>query len=201
MRVFAFSLLFSVSLFAQNSTSSDFFPIPKGLDKVWPNAVLSDKEESLLRKAVEPDLRALERENDCTQETSTFDSVDKTRLPLGKLGNGIFVATNSSCVCAKAGCPVYLYLPEKYRYRGVLSGDGEVAVGWAFALVDSRSGIPDLVLASNPGHGVVVLTKYRYLGGKFVSHACEKLVAKNWPDSPNSWWIASEVNIQPCEGR
>ena len=163
---------------------------------MWPNAVLNDKEKILLRKAVESDLRDSERYG---PEKCAFEDVDKTTLPLGKLGNGIFVATNESCGCRR-NCFVYLYVHEKDGYREILRNGKMPPVSWAFALVDSKRAVPDIVLASSAGGGEVDLTRYRYTGGSFIPHGCERLVAKNWPDStPKSWWDLSEVIIQPCQ--
>jgi len=98
MRVLVCSLLLSIGLFAQKREASRLFPIPKGLDKSWPNAVLSDNEKKLLKEAVEPDLRDL----DCA-EKPTFDSLEKTSIALGRLGKGVMVATNSQCTCGGTG--------------------------------------------------------------------------------------------------
>jgi len=184
----------SLSLFAQSSGQYRF-PIPAGFDKVWPSAKFSESEGKLLRAAVETDLRDSERYG---EEKCTFDDVDKTTLPLGKLGNGIFVATNESCGCRR-NCSVYLYVHEKDGYREILRNGKIPPVSWAFALVNSNRGVPDIVLASGDGGREVGLTRYRYTGGRFVRHGCERLVAKNWPDFPKSWWDPSQVIIQPCQ--
>ena len=92
MRVLACSLLLSICLFAQSQEAPRLFPIPK-MDKVWPDAVLSDSEKNLLKEAVEPDLRDLEKY--CEQK-STFESLDKTSIALGTLGKGVLVSTRGS---------------------------------------------------------------------------------------------------------
>jgi hypothetical protein len=118
MRVLACCFLFSICLFAQGRESLRLFPIPEGLDKAWPDAILSDSEKNLLREAVEPDLRDLEKH--CV-EKSKFDNLNKTSVALGKLGKGIIVAMRGSCSCGATGnCATYLYIREKGRYREVL---------------------------------------------------------------------------------
>ncbi len=189
MRVLALFLLLSTYLFAQDHGSSRRFPIPKGLDKMWPDAVLSDSEKKLLKEAVAPDLRDL----DC-EEKPAFDSLDKTSIPLGRLGKGVLVATNSRCACGGTGnCRSTLYIRERDHYRRVLNESG-----YAFAVVNSKTDIPDIVLATNSSARQVYLTKYRYTGSRFAPHACETLTAKS-TDPPKSWWDPHEVLIQPCE--
>jgi len=195
MRVLVCSLLLSIGLFAQKREASRLFPIPKGLDKSWPNAVLSDNEKKLLKEAVEPDLRDL----DCA-EKPTFDSLEKTSIALGRLGKGVMVATNSQCTCGGPGnCPTYLYVREKNRYRGVLRNGKWIPYSWAFDVVDSKTGIPDIVLATNSSDRQIYLTKYRYVGDKFISQACETITAKSTVSGPKSWWDLNEVRVQPCE--
>jgi hypothetical protein len=195
MRVLTCSLLFSICLFAQGHEASRLFPIPEGMDKTWPDAVLSDSEKKLLKEAVEPGLRLL----DC-EEKPTFDSLDKTSIALGRLGNGVLVATNSRCSCGGTGnCPIYLYVREKSRYREVLGNGRWAPYSWAFAVVNSKTGTPDIVLATHSSARQVSLTKYRYVGDRFVPQACETLTAKNAESGPKSWWDPNEVLVQPCE--
>jgi hypothetical protein len=197
MRALACSLLFSIYLFARNYDASRLFPIPEGLDKTWPDAVLSDSEKKLLREAVEPDLRDLEG---CGDEKPTFESLVKTSIALGRLGKGVLVAPNRRCYCGGTGnCPVYLYVREKDRYREVLRNGKRVPYSWAFAVVNSQPDIPEIVLATNSSARQVNLTKYRYVGDRFFPQACETLTAKNTDSGPKSWWDPDQVLIRPCE--
>lgn len=192
MRALACSLVFSICLFAQNHEASRLFPIPKGMDKTWPDAVLSDSAKKLLREAVEPDLR--DSEKDC-EDKSTIEGLDKTGVALGRLGKGVLVTTNSRCSCGGTGnCPVHLYIRERDRYRQVLK-----ELSYAFAVVNSKTDIPDIVLATNSSARQVYLTKYRYVGDRFVPQACETLTAKDTDSGPKSWWDPNEVLVQPCK--
>ncbi len=197
MRVLACSFLISFWLCAQNREASKLLPIPGGMEKTWPAAVLSLREKKLLQEAVEPDLRDLQKH---CGEKSKFDNLAKTNITLGTLGKGVIVSTHGSCACGAAGnCAIYLYVRENERYREVLRDGKRVPYSWAFAMVDSKSGVPDLVLASNERAFQVTLTKYTYLGHKFVPMACETLTAKNSDSGPANWWNPSEVVVKPCE--
>ncbi len=197
MRVLACSLLISLCVFGQSPGASKLFAIPAGLDKTWPDAALSDSEKNLLRKAVEPDLRELER--NC-EAKSTFDSLQKTSVALGTLGNGVIVSTHGSCSCGATGnCAIYLYTREKDGYREVLRNGKRIPYSFAFAVVASKADVPDLVLATNESASEVRLTEYRYAGDKFVPQACETLTAKDTGTAPQNWWNPNEVIVQPCE--
>lgn len=197
MRVLACSLLLSACLSAQNPEASRLFAIPQGLDKTWPDAVLTDSEKNLLREAVESNLRDLEK--NC-EEKSAFDSLNKTSVALGTLGKGVIVATRGSCSCGTAGnCPIYLYVRDKDRYREVLRNGKRIPYGWAFAVVDSKADVPDIVLATHDSVVEQRLTKYQSVNGRFALQACETLTAKNSDSGPKNWWDPDEVSVQPCE--
>ena len=197
MRVLACSLLISLCAFGQSPGASKLFNIPPGLDKTWPDAVLSESETNLLRKAVEPDLRDLEK---YCEEKSMFDSLHKTSVALGTRGKGVIVSTNGSCLCGATGnCAIYLYTREKDRYREVLRNGKRIPYSFAFAMVASKADVPDLVLAATESAFEVRLTQYRYVGDKFVPQACETLTAKDTGSSPKNWWNPNEVLVKPCE--
>jgi hypothetical protein len=169
----------------------------KGLDKTWPDAALSDSEKNLLREAIETDLRDLEK--NCEEE-SKFDGLNKTSVALGKLGTGVIVATRGSCSCGATGnCAIYLYVRKKDRYREVLRNGKRIPYGWAFAVVDSKADVPDIVLATNDSAVEQRLTKYQYVDGRFAPQACETLTAKNGDSGPKNWWNPDEVSVHPCE--
>lgn len=197
MRAFVFSFVFSIYLFAQSHESSRLFAIPKEMDKTWPDAVLGDSEEKLLEESVAPDLRGLEQ--NC-EEKPKFESLRKTSIALGKLGQGVLVATSSRCSCGGTGnCPIYLYVRDKDRYREVLGNGKRVPYSWAFAVVDSEADIPDIVLATHSSARQVRLAKYRYVGERFAQLSCETLTAKSAGSVPRSWWDPNEVIVRPCE--
>ena len=52
-------------------------------------------------------------------------------------------------------------------------------MGWAFGLVDTKAGVPDLVFATNGGGGQIGFGLYRYVGERYVVHACETLTKKD----------------------
>jgi len=192
MRALACSLLLSICLVAQSHEAPRLFPIPTGLGRTWPDAVLSDSEKSLLREAVEPDLRDLEQ---YCEGKSRFGLI-KTGIKLGALGKGVVVSARGSCTCGATGnCPIYVYVREKDRYRQVLRGE---PYSWAFAVLDSKTGVPGIVLAAHSSAFEQQLTKYEYVADGFVPQACETLTAKG-AAPPKSWWDPNEVLVQPCE--
>jgi hypothetical protein len=173
------------------------FPIPSNMHETWPGAKLNDADKQLLQQAVDADFRKLSEEADPGKnfEGAKFQSAD---ISLGTLGSGVIVSISDPVICGTGGCPIYAYLREKSAYRTVLSGEhGMGSLGWAFAVVKSKSGIPDIVIASNSGGGLMGLTRYRYSGHAFKTNACE-ILTKKAPESDQSWWDPSAVNIQPC---
>ena len=123
----------------------------------------------------------------------SFSQVDSAEISLGTLGNGVIVIMSGSAFCGTGGCPIYVYVREKARYRKVLND----SLGWAFAVVDSRTAVPNLAIASNAGGGQIVLMVYGYAEKSFQRESCETLTSKDGR-TPDSWWDAEQVNIQPC---
>ena len=197
MRVTACLLMISLCVSAQSARPSKLFPIPSNMQEYWRGADLSDTDQKLLNKAIEADLADLEKH--CEDKyKSKPDSVDTAGVLLGRLGKGVFVRMSGSCVCGATGnCPIYVYAREKDKFRPVLADHGRQPHGWAFAVVSSKAEVPDLVLASNPGGGLVALTLYRYVGNKYVAVGCDTLTKKEGQES-KSWWDPSAVNVRPC---
>lgn len=163
---------------------------------MWPDAVLSDSEKRLLREGVEPDLRDLKG---YCEDKSRFEGLKKTNINLGTLGKGVVVSARGSCSCGATGnCPIYVYVREKDRYHEVLRVGKQVAHGWAFTVLESKGGIPGIVIAAHFSAFEQRLTKYEYVDDRFVPQACETLTAKS-ADPPKSWWDPNEVLVQPCE--
>ena len=198
MHFCAYTVLLLSCLFAEGPQSTTTFPIPADMHETWPGAKLNDAENQLLKKAVESDLRVMEK--DCDQKTP-FESVNSADLNLGKLGHGILVLMTGSCVCGvTGGCPIYSYVRETGGYRKVLGGRRRDPFGWAFAVVSSNTETPDLVIAGNAGGGHIVLSLYRYDGNAFAPQACEVLTKKD-PDSAASWWDSSQIVVESCAGK
>lgn len=185
-------------LLSRFPTQSSTFPIPADMHETWPGAKLTGAEKLLLQKAVDADLRKLRGETQSVEKSMSekFDSAD---VALGTLGNGVIVSISDPVLCGTGGCLIYAYLREKGGFRNILAGDhGMGSLGWAFAVVKSKTGIPDLVIASNAGGGLITLTLYRYSGSAFSTHTCEFLSAKNPNSTLSSWWDPSQVFIEPC---
>jgi hypothetical protein len=167
------------------------------MHETWPGAKLTDADKQLLEKAVGPELRD-EDEDSRSGEKYSFDSLDTTDIALGTLGKGVMVLMSGSSLCGTGGCPIYVYVSEKRGYRRVLGNKTRGPGGWAFAVVKSKTTIPDLVIAGNLGGGLMELALYRYSGDAFSKQACEILSAKN-PNTPlSSWWDPSAVAVSPC---
>lgn len=167
------------------------------MQEYWRGADLSNADQTLLDKAIEADLADLEKHCEDKYKSKPV-SVDLAVASLGKFGKGVFVRMSGSCMCGATGnCPIYVYIREKDRFRAVLSDDSQQPDGWSFAVATSKSLIPDIILASNPGGGMVALTLYRYVGNKYVSRACETLTKKEGQES-KSWWDPSAVIVRPC---
>jgi len=189
MRSLACVLLIPLCLMAQDPQSPKSFPIPEGMQEDWPGAGLGEVETKLLQKALQADL--LEVEADCETKLSV-DRVEMAGVSLGKLGKGVVVRMAGSCVCGATGnCPLRAYAPKKDGYRVVADG----GMGWAFGLVDTKAGVPDLVFASNGGGGQASLGLYRYVGDRYLLRACETLIKKDRADA--SWWDPSSVEVEP----
>lgn len=155
MRVFSGVIFISLGLLSLTRQSREVFPIPVGMQEVWPGVKLSGSDKQLLQKAMEPDLRALGDEPQSNKKF-TVNHVDYAEIALGRLGKGVIISVSDSVVCGTGGCPIYAYVREQKGYRKVLD-----SFGWAFAVVDSKGVIPDLVIASNGGGGQISLTRYR----------------------------------------
>ena len=186
MRLFVCAILLSLLRFAPAPQHAATFPIPTDMHETWPGAKLSEADKQLLQRAVNVELRDLQKESH-----SPVD-VDTAEIALGPLGKGVIVALSNPLVCGTGGCPVYAYVREKTGYRKVLS-----SFGWAFAVVDSHGAAPNLVIAGNAGGGRITLLLFHYDGKSFITEACEMLTAKTG-DTPSSWWDPSLVNIEPC---
>lgn len=199
MRVLVCAFLLPLLLFAQTPQSPATFPIPKGMQGIWPGAKLTDADKLLLRKAVETDLQEFDRDLPEDQRPK-FESADTADLDLGSLGNGVLVTLSESVLCGTGGCPIYAYAREKDSYRKVLGGrKGRAAApGWAFAVVKSETTIPDLVIASNLSGGIIVLTFYRYSGKTFTSEGCETLTAREGAPSGLSRFDQAAAAVSPC---
>lgn len=197
MRFFACILLLPLLFCGPAPQSAATFPIPD-MQEAWPGAKLTDADKLLLRKAVESDLRKLEEEIQ-SGDRLKLGSVDSADLDLGSLGKGVIVTLSDSVLCGTGGCPIYAYIREKNAYRNVLGGyKGIGPNGWAFAVVKSKTKIPDLVIARNNGGGQMGLILFRYSGDAFAPQACEILTAKNPTSTLSTWWDASQVNVEPC---
>lgn len=171
------------------------------MQELWLGSELSDADAKLLKKAMESDLGVIGK---YSAKRSSFDreglSVDVAPVALGSLGKGMIVRADSESTCGATGsCAIYLYVREKEGYRKILGGERPrewPPYGWAFAVVNTKSKIPDLVLASKAGGMTIALVLYRYSGDRFVGQACELLSKKG--DGDQSWWDASGVNVRPC---
>lgn len=197
MRILAGLLLIAFCVCAQGPSKSGCFPIPSNMQEYWRGADLSETEQELLNKAIAGDLADLEK--DCEDKyKSTPDTVDMAGSSLGKLGKGVFVRMSGSCMCGATGnCPIYVYVREKGMFRHVLSDDDQQPMGWTFAVVNSKTATPDIVLASNAGGMMLDLTLYRYVGNRYVARAGETLSKKDAPES-KSWWDPSAFIVQSC---
>jgi len=200
MRIFACATSLSLLLFTPVPQSPAAFPIPEDMHETWLGAKLNDVDKRLLQKAVNADLRDLDEESQSGTK-SAFNTVNMADIALGTLGNGVIVLMSGSFFCGTGGCPIYAYVREKDGYRKIL-GDKRIGPGgWAFAVVNSKTRIPDLVIASNGGGGQMGLGLYRYVGDRFVLQACETLTRKA-PESDAGWWEPSAVVVEPrsCGG-
>lgn len=183
--------LFVGNLSAMSQQAAKVFPIP-AMQEVWPGAKLNETNRRLLWRAINADLRELEKISSSGKKSS-LDDVDTADISLGNLGQGVIVEISHSELCGTGGCPIYAYVREKAGYKRVLR-----SFGWAFGVIKSDTAVPDLVVASNGGGGQVGLALYRYNGEMFARAACETLKAK-WPGSAAfSWWDAASVDVEPC---
>jgi len=181
-------------LCAQVPQSLASFPIPSDMHEIWPGAKLADAERQSLQKAMAADLDA---QQDISQRGKkyTFASADTAEVALGSLGHAVLVLMSNSLSCGTGGCPIYVYVRNGAGYRKVLDG----SFGWAFAVVNSKAPVPDLVIASNAGGGHITLTLYHYSGSTFAHRDCEMLTSKDKDGkTPTSWWDPAQVNIRPC---
>ena len=190
-------MLLPLLFFPQDPHSPVTFPIPADMRETWPGAKLSDAEKQLLQRAVAPELYD-EDEDSRSGKKYSFDSLDTADIALGSLGKGVIVLMSGSSLCGNGGCPIYVYVSEKRGYRKIL-GDKEMGPGgWAFAVVNSKTAIPDLVIAASLGGGLTELALFRYSRDAFSKQACEILTAKNPTSTLSSWWDPSQVFIEPC---
>jgi hypothetical protein len=197
MCFFACVMSLTLLLFPPAPQSPGTFPIPPDMHETWPGAKLTDADKQLLQKAVGPELRD-EDEDSRSGKKYSFDSLDTADIALGTLGKGVMVLMSGSSLCGTGGCPIYVYVSEKRGYRKVLGDKTRGPGGWAFAVVRSKTTIPDLVIAANLGGGLMELGLFRYSGDAFSRQACEILTAKNPNTTLSSWWDPLAVSISPC---
>ncbi len=190
-------MLLPLLLFPPAPQSSATFPVPADMHETWPGAKLTGADKQLLQKAVAPELLD-EDEDSRSGKKYSFDSLDTADIALGTLGKGVIVLMSGSSLCGTGGCPIYVYVIEKPGYRKVLGDKRTGPGGWAFAVVNSKTTIPDLVIAASLGGGLMELGLFRYSGDAFSRQACEILTAKNPASTLSSWWDPSQVVIEPC---
>ena len=197
MRTLVALLSIAACVCAQGPSKSGCFPIPSNMQEYWRGADLSEADQTLVSNAIEADLMDLEK--DCEDKyKSKADSVDLAGASLGKLGKGVFVRMSGSCMCGATGnCPIYVYVREKDLFRHVLADDDQRPMGWTFAVVNSKTAIPDIVLASNGGGGTANLSLFRYVGSKYVLRAFETLEEKGGGASGGSFDPAAVV-VKSC---
>lgn len=186
------ALLSSICLLFQSNPRAELFPVPQDMKFTFPGVNLSPSEAKLLEKAVSGDLA---KQDACDKKRPSFAQHATAKLSLGKLGNGIIVKAEDTCLCGTGGCPIFVYVREEDRYRTVAE-----SFGWAFGVVATKSDIPDLAFASNEGGGRLSLILQRYEGRKFVDHACETLISKkDFPPTPEDWFNPVFVEVHLCE--
>ncbi len=152
------------------------FPIPQ-MQEIWPGAQLNPVQRKLLRNAMAPMLAGqIDSESGSTY---SFERVVTADVDLGALGKGVIAMMYMSRQCGTGGCPIYVYVRQK-------SGDREIldSFGWAFAIVDSHSRVPDLATASNAGGGHITVTLLHYDGHRFTERGCETLSSKQSGGDP-----------------
>jgi hypothetical protein len=205
MRPLLCALLSSICLLFQSNPGAELFLIPQNMKFTFPGVNLSPSEAKLLEKAVSADLAG---QDACDKKKLSFAQLATAKLSLGKLGDGIIVKADDTCLCGTGGCPIFVYIREEDRYRTVAE-----SFGWAFGAVTTKSEVPDLAFASNEGGGRLSLILQRYEGGgrlslilqryegrKFVDHACETLISKkDFPPTPEDWFNPAFVEVRACE--
>jgi hypothetical protein len=178
-------VLLQLLLLAQLSQPPRTFPIPANMRETWPGAKLSEADNQALQNVVraEPFVRETKQQSEFTLNTAD--------IALGTLGNAVIATPTSPILCGTGGCPIYIYVRERSRFRKVLE-----YFGWAYGVVDSDGKVPDVVIAANVGGGQVSLRLFRYDGNIFRSRACDMLTSHS-DVTPGSWWKVSTVT--PCE--
>lgn len=97
-----------------------------------------------------------------------FDEVSTTAINLGALGRGFIV---EGSLCGDGNCGDLVYARGKTGYRKVL-----MAEGWGVAVAPSGGPVPDLVFSRHMSVAQTNFERFRYVGDKFVSLACESVV-------------------------
>ena len=185
------ALLIPACLLFQDPPATKLFPIPENMQYEFPGVKLTPREAKLLEKAFSSDLAKLEP---CDKKPLS-EQFATAEVSLEKLGRGIVVKLNDSCLCGTGGCPINVYIREKDLYRTI-----DESFGWAFGVVESGSDVPDLAFASSGGGGRMTLLLQRYDGRHFVDKACEMLVSEGgFPPTPEDWFNPKLVKVRPCE--
>ena|SRR5271166_2501448 len=173
------------------------FPIPNNMRDIRPSTSLDKNDEVALKRILEAEAKRLTAAlpGECDNPQFSWAPVE-----LGALGKGVVVATMPPCNCGRANCAISLYVGQAAGYREIPFGPAHrEPIGWAFGLLESPSGVPDVVIASAAGGFMVRLALYRYVEGRFVLRNSECLKQRN-PESPGSWWSPADVLVNhSCE--
>lgn len=173
------------------------FPIPSNMRDTWPSTGLDKNDETALKRALGAKAKSLSAAlpGDCDKP-----QFDWAPTELGKLGQGVVAATISPCNCGRANCAISLFVRKGAGYYEVpFDSRHREPSGWAFGLLESPSGVPDVVIASAAGGLMVGLELYRYVDDRFVLRSSECLKQRN-PESPRGWWNQADVIVShSCE--
>lgn len=121
--------------------------------------------DAIRRETEKPEIRDMY----AGQELGPLDWISAAKVPFGSLGLAMVVNFDHSELCGNGGCPMWVFVHGPGGYRNVIK-DG----GWGFSLEPSGRPVPDIAFYWSMGAGEIVVGRYHYAKGKFVSVAAKR---------------------------
>ena len=187
MRRSLFLLAVTLQLCGQQPTkpaSLPTFPLP-------PESEWLERGDPGVQNGLSPVLKtAIQKEFQCTQ----CETVGAKQVDLGHLGPAAIAFIYDDNNCGPTGnCDFYLFYKAETGIRSI-----QIDNGWTYAIVKSKTDVPDLVFMANTSRSSGWVQRYSFVHGAFVLSGCDSVELN---DSIESAYILNpkQVTIGLCQ--
>ena len=187
MRRSLFLLAVTLQLYGQmpaKNAGPPTFPLPA--ESEW-----LERGDPGVQNGLSPVLKtAIQKEFQCTQ----CETVGAKQVDLGHLGPAAIAFIYDDNNCGPTGnCDFYLFYKAETGIRSI-----QIDNGWTYAIVKSKTDVPDLVFMANTSRSSVWVKIYSFVHGAFVLSGCDSVELN---DSIESAYILNpkQVTIGLCQ--